>query len=1123
MNKKRIAAGMIAVLMAVCILITSCTGDAVPPDTSTSTSVMNPGTSSGQTVPSAQLPSTGSATMPTGTTSPTDPTNVTVPPASSGTATPSDPEMVYVNVIFIVGEGMDTQLQTVELGSLLQQPVLPEIPGKYFAGWYTDSDCVAEPFDFTQPVYAEISLYAKWAIQDSRICYSYAGYESAAFEWKEENPAACKVSFRPSGSASYMYVDAPLIRTKDSETARVDILGLLGGGSYDFRIETSSGETIHVSNMRIASYDRSGYAHFGYSQGVGAYQDDGSLKQGALVIYLTEDNKNDLLSSAYVDGKQVDIRPYMKNGQCKGIGEMLNNRRYVGADRFDVGIAKLCQVYGAVTIRVIGKVTAQQKSDGTSTIVGLTDYSSTGNGGSPGDNGRMARMVDAKNLTIEGVGEDACIYGWGVHFIASGKGGESFEVRNLRFEHYPEDAVGMEGQQDGSTLTNPVQRCWIHHNSFYPGYCANPAESDKAEGDGSCDFKRGRYYTLSYNYFVDCHKTNLVGSSDSSLQYDITFHHNYWENCGSRIPLLRNANLHFYNNYICNDITMDTGVTGSQLNLSYVSSVRANSFLFAESNYYDGCKNIVLTQSGGVVKAYNNTYYACYEEDMSHRVTDREDKVSNNCQYAAGNIDYSSFDTDPVLFYYNVAEKSSDCYMTDAVTARLEVIQKAGAQKRNGTQTDTAMNQFTPTSAVQMENGELNVSFSGITAGTTMYGIYFNGKGSSSGIKGKHQVVTFTLLNDTQVRITVAATGKDVNLGELVDNRGKVWAGKFTQFDGTLPAGTYFIGSGSKDKEVTITALSFKDGMTPEQKIALAIAAIDSIPQNVTLTAQCKAALDHANAAYQALTAAQQSQVTNAKVLTAALRQYADLQQDQVQKIIDTIRALPKPETATTEQALNTLYARYDGVREQYALLTVPQQEMVTNYQVVTDGLQTLETMRKPYELKRLLNAVPATVTSENVQQFLELKALYDSLEAGERNLNAAQQSKYDDLLSQYQEMQKRVIVAIFTSDQKSLAADAGFSVTNGNYKTGVSFVYEGMTYNRPLKMESKTVVTFTANSDMTLKLKVDASGVNIKIDGTKYAVDAEGFLTVRITAGTHTITKADTCNLCYVILTPAP
>ncbi len=1125
MKNKRNVISWMAMLLAVALCVSACVANTDTTDTSSGSTAPTGSIPSSQSIPSN---STGSLpAIPSGTTIPSGtaiPSQTVVPTASSSTQLP--PDLQLVTVRFVPGQGIGDFEQVIEAGSVLSQPVLDSLQGLVFGGWYTDPDFFGETFDFSRPVSENLTLYAKWTQQDEKITYAYAGYESASFEWQENNPTACKVGYRLSGKVGYTYVDAPLIRAKDGTTARVDVLGLAGGGCYDFIIETSGGDTILVENMAILAYDRSGYAHFGYTKGVGAYKDDGTLKSGALVLYLTENNKNDVLGAAYVDGRPVDISQYMDGGKYRGIGELLNGARYSSSDRFNVGIAKLCEVYGAVTVRVLGKVTAQQNSDGTSTIIGLTDYNSRGNGGTPGDNGRMARMINAKNLTIEGVGEDACIDGWGLHFISDNEGnvkpgaGEGFEVRNLRFEQYPEDAVGMEGKQDGSTLTSPAQRCWIHHNSFYPGYCANPAESDKAEGDGSCDFKRGRYYTLSYNYFVDCHKTNLIGSGDSSLQYDITFHHNYWENCDSRIPLLRNANLHFYNNYISCDISKETGITGSKLDLSYVSSVRANSFLFAEANYYDGCKNPVLTQSGGVVKAYNNTYYACFEDDMSVKVLNREDPVSNSCKYAAGGIDYSSFDTDPSLFYYNTAQKRSDCYLTDAVTARLEVMAKAGTQKRSGTLVNTNMNRHTPASALQMDGTELSVNLSNITAGTTANGIYFNGKGSSKGLKGKNQVVTFTLLSDTEIRVVIAATGNAANLGELVDQDGKVWAGKFTEFSGTLPAGTYFIGSGSKDKEVTISSLYFKDGMTPQQKLQAVIDAIDRLPQTMTLSAECKALLDYATAAYNGLSEAQKTQVTNAQKLTDAAVQYENLQNAQIQKLNVAIRELPAPATATTQQALDGLLARYQAAAQQYALLNQSQQSQVENYEKVTSGLETLEKMQKPYELQRLLDALPESLTLENTQAFLEVKALYDGLTSSERKLTAAQQSKYNSLLSQYSELQKSVIVAIFTGEDPSLASDAGFTVS-GNYKSGVSFVYEGETYNRPLKMESATWVTFTLAQEMTVTLSTDGLSKRIKIDGDAYTTDGQGFVTLTLAAGTHTITKGDICNLRYVILTP--
>ena len=172
-------------------------------------------------------------------------------------------------------------------------------------------------------------------------------------------------------------------------------------------------------------------------------------------------------------------------------------------------------------------------------------------GGLKGDNGFMARMKSGKDITIEGIGTNACINGWGLHFICEESApefGKSFEVRNLAFRNVPEDAIGMEGVQANGVVTASVERCWIHNNEFYVPNIEKPAESDKKQGDGACDFKRGQYFTNSYNYYEGYHKTNLVGANDSNLQYNISFHNNYWKDCAARGPLARQANIHLYNN-----------------------------------------------------------------------------------------------------------------------------------------------------------------------------------------------------------------------------------------------------------------------------------------------------------------------------------------------------------------------------------------------------------------------------------------------------------------------------------------------------------------------------------------------------------------------------------------------
>ena len=66
--------------------------------------------------------------------------------------------------------------------------------------------------------------------------------------------------------------------------------------------------------MKVEAYDRSGYAHFNYTQGVGAYNDDGTLKDNAIVLYVTDQNKNSVELS-------------YKGIKCSGLLLLLSRKR----------------------------------------------------------------------------------------------------------------------------------------------------------------------------------------------------------------------------------------------------------------------------------------------------------------------------------------------------------------------------------------------------------------------------------------------------------------------------------------------------------------------------------------------------------------------------------------------------------------------------------------------------------------------------------------------------------------------------------------------------------------------------------------------------------------------------
>lgn len=460
------------------------------------------------------------------------------------------------------------------------------------------------------------------------------------------------VSYSGASSGKLTGDDLKYLVRDVNEGVRVDLLGLKPG-TYSITLETTAGN-ITQPGITVGEQDRSGFAHYNYTDGVGAYNDDGTLKEGAKILYITNENK-DTVSITSKDGTTVTGIGNILNsaGMDSGSGKTSNG----GTANSNSGIIKkIAQDGTPLVIRIVGNV---------ETPKGVTEFDSVNYGGTVGDNGGMARMKSGKNVTIEGVGNDACINGWGIHFMCESSApelGKSFEVRNIAFRNVPEDCVGMEGVQEGSghdaKFTGSVERCWVHNCEFYVPKIANPAESDKAEGDGACDFKRGQYFTNSYCYYEGYHKTNLVGSGGTSIQFHLTYHHNYWKNCESRGPLSRQADIHMYNN-----------VFDGQS--SYCENARAAAYIFSEYNAFVGESKDPFTvkdensQGTGVIKSYNDALISLKKgaKNEAVTVTSKSQKVDSKCRYA-------NFDTNASVSYipsgaYSLTEKTGDALYTE--------------------------------------------------------------------------------------------------------------------------------------------------------------------------------------------------------------------------------------------------------------------------------------------------------------------------------------------------------------------------------------------------------------------------------------------------------------------------
>ena len=640
--------------------------------------------------------------------------------------------------------------------------------------------------------------------------FSAAGgwFETLYAEWAGNKSDVTAVSYSGTASGSLTGDDLTYLVRQDGSNVRLDIPGLKAG-TYNLTVTTNSG-TITKNNIKVYEYDRTGYAHYDAHKegvnGIGAYNDDGTLKSNAVVVYVTEENKN-----------TVQLPGYTGSQYPAGIGNILNYKSadangVTGGGKIDI-VKQLREEGIPLDVRFLGTIRGGDSNTSNNppaeNIKGLTGYNTPTNGGTKGDNGMMIRVYKSSNVTFEGIGDDATLDGWGIQVISqTGFVSQGLEFRNLNFTNTPEDAIGLEGTASLSSSPQskdwlnssctPIKFSWVHNNTFHQGFCKNPAESDKAEGDGSCDWKRGYGYTMAYNHYINNHKTNLVGSSSQSIQYDASFHHNWYEGVMSRQPLARQANIHIYNTYF-------DGAT------SYAISPRAHAYIFSEGNYFGACKNPVDSAKEGsaTVKSYNDSFAGCNGTNAAQQVTNKTDKVSDS----SGNP-YAGFETGSDMYEYTA---------TSPIQAKADCLNLAGVMK-----TASEINMEPTPEPIVSENPnaltlpyELNctdptnanywakkISDTSLTANTkyNMGGALVTPiakiSNTATNMKIRDNGVIFKV--NTGANVTITAGASSAYGIELYDAYGELKlavAGGKTATVSNIPAGVYVIKSGNTAKD----------------------------------------------------------------------------------------------------------------------------------------------------------------------------------------------------------------------------------------------------------------------------------------------------------------------------------
>lgn len=360
-----------------------------------------------------------------------------------------------------------------------------------------------------------------------------------------------------------------------SNVVRADALGLTAG-KHTIAVSVDGGKTESTAVMTVLDNDRSGFA---FTDGAvpGAYNLDGTLKDGAIVIYLTEENKKTV--TATIGGKE-----------------------YTGIADITQAIKTKNTGTTPVDIRIIGKLTL----DGLS----CSDMSSA----------YALGVKEANYVTIEGVGDDATMVA-GVAAFTS----DYIEIKNLGLMKW---GGGKDG--DGVSLKKSTY-VWVHNNDFFYGDAGSDA--DQVKGDGSMDLKdNSQHVTISYNHFWDSGKMSLCGMKSESGPNYITYHHNWFDHSDSRHPRIRTMSVHVYNNYFDGNSKYGVGVTsGGNAFVEGNFFRNAHDPMMISKQGTDARGSGTFSgEEGGGIKSYNNKFEQNNTNGVSFQfITNKYDYTNN--------------------------------------------------------------------------------------------------------------------------------------------------------------------------------------------------------------------------------------------------------------------------------------------------------------------------------------------------------------------------------------------------------------------------------------------------------------------------------------------------------------
>ena len=458
-----------------------------------------------------------------------------------------------------------------------------------------------------------------------QITEAKAWLESAYLKW---------VPFE--GASSYnVYIDDKKIDTQlirqYASYFRADVLGLKAG-TYSIKVVPVNAEGKEMAgantatNLVVKSHNREGFAHFNF-EGIGAYNNDGTLKSDAKVLYITASTAKTVSTDVIVGSKNKKVN-------AKGFQAIINAYQK-GYDTTPIAF------------RIIGKVSLADLDGISSSSEGIQIKGKSG--------------YSTMNMTFEGVGDDATVYGFG--FLV--RNSKSVEFRNFAIMRCLDDAMSLDTQNSN---------IWIHHMDLFYGKKGSAA--DQAKGDGTVDIKgNSKYVTVAFNHFWDNGKSSMCGMKSETGENWITYHHNWFDHSDSRHARVRTMTVHMYNNYYQHCDVYGIGAT-------------SGSNIFMESNYFEAVKRPIMSslqgtdikgskgtfsgENGGMIKSYGNVFvdkpsgfsYITYADNPAsfdaYEVAKPSDQLPASVKTLVGGTCYNNFDTNPDVMYSHTADNAVD-------------------------------------------------------------------------------------------------------------------------------------------------------------------------------------------------------------------------------------------------------------------------------------------------------------------------------------------------------------------------------------------------------------------------------------------------------------------------------